>query len=68
MPSIGTVIAAVLFVDFNDAPATNKTPEEAFNIVSPTAYRTVKESGGETRSTGQRCIDLNSCRRFFRHL
>ena len=37
MPSVGTVNAAVLFVDFDDAPATNRTPEDIFNIVSPTA-------------------------------
>ncbi|MEM7283774.1 MAG: hypothetical protein AAF438_19335, partial [Pseudomonadota bacterium] len=37
LPSVGTVNASVLFVDFEDVPATNRTPEEVFNIVSPTA-------------------------------
>lgn len=37
LPSVGTVNATVLFVDFEDVPATNRTPEEVFNVVSPTA-------------------------------
>ena len=35
LPSVGTVNATVLFVDFEDVPANNKTPEEVFNIISP---------------------------------
>ncbi|MEM8859900.1 MAG: hypothetical protein AAGD96_16350, partial [Chloroflexota bacterium] len=37
MPSVGTVNAAVLFVDFEDVPADNRTPEDMFNILSPIA-------------------------------
>jgi M6 family metalloprotease-like protein len=38
LPSLGTVKTVVLFVDFEDAPAT-QTPEEVFSIISPNAEK-----------------------------